>query len=156
MTTKPNAKNGFTLIEIMVVVVIVGVLAAIAIPTFTKYLRNARAATFASDIRTLANAGAQYSLESGWWVPDTSSGVYPTELEGYFSEQKFNLGTPLGGQWDFEQWDLGNFTSAVGVHGPDHSDEMFALIDKRIDDGDLSTGLFQKLASDRYYYVIQE
>ena len=56
MTPKSNAKKGFTLIEIMVVVVVIGVLAAIAIPTFTKYLRNTRAATFASDIRTLANA----------------------------------------------------------------------------------------------------
>lgn len=151
-----QSKRGFTLIEILIVVVIIGVLASIAVPTFTKYLKNARAATFASDIRALAHAGAQYSLESGWWVPDTSSGVFPTELKGYFSEQKFKLSTSLGGVWDFEQDGVGAFTSAVGVHRPKESDAIFAIVDKRIDDGNLSTGLFQKIDSDRYYFIIEE
>lgn len=156
MTTSKHSKQGFTLIEIMIVVFVIGVLAAIAIPAFKNYLRNTRAATFASDIRTLSQAGAQCALESGWWVSDTSSGEFPEELEGYFSEKKFNLGTSLGGQWDFEQYDLGGFTSAVGVHRPTEGDEVFAIVDKRIDDGNLSTGYFQKIANDRYYMIIEE
>lgn len=151
-----NSKKGFTLIELMIAVVILGVLASIAVPLFSNYVRNSRAATFASDIRILANAGSQYSLESGWWVPDAPSGEFPEELEGYFSRRKFELGSSLGGQWDFEQDGLGDFTSAVGVDGPAESDEIFAVVDKRIDDGNLSTGLFQKLASDRYYYIIAD
>ncbi|EDY83889.1 prepilin-type N-terminal cleavage/methylation domain protein [Verrucomicrobiia bacterium DG1235] len=156
MNTAKNTKQGFTLIELMIAVAVVGVLASIAIPFFQQYLRNSRAATFASDIRTLANAGAQYSLESGWWVEDSSTGEFPPELEGYFSKRKFELGSSLGGQWDFEHNDLGDFTSAVGVHRPTENDEIFALVDKRIDDGDLSTGFFQKLEADRYYYVIED
>lgn len=156
MTNNHRSKRGFTLIELLIALMVIGVVAAIALPAFTKYLRNTRATTFTRDIRTLAYAGMQYSLESGWYVSDSSSGVFPSELEGYFSEQKFLLGTSLGGVWDFEQDDLGDFTSAVGVHGPDEGDDIFLIVDQRIDDGNLSTGMFQKLAADRYYFIIEE
>lgn len=156
MRSTKQSKNGFTLVEVMIVVFIIGVLAALALPMFAKYLRNTRAASFVSDIRSLASAGNQYALEAGEWVPSTSPGEYPEALEGYFSQRKFNLGTSLGGVWDFDQDDIGYFTSAVGVVGPTESDELFAIVDKRIDDGNLATGLFQKLASDRYYYIIED
>ncbi|MDQ8180970.1 type II secretion system protein [Pelagicoccus sp. SDUM812005] len=156
MNKAKNTRKGFTLIELLVAVVILGVLASIAVPLFSNYVRNARAASFSNDIRLLANAGAQYALESGWWVEDSSSGEFPPELEGYVSRKKFELGSPLGGKWDYEQYDLGDFTSAVGVHGPTHGDDIFVVVDKRIDDGNLSTGVFQKVDADRYYYVIEE
>ncbi len=151
-----TSQEGFTLVELMITVVVIGVLASIAVPLFSTYVRNARAAAFATDIRTLANAGSQYSLESGDWISTSTPGSFPPELQGYFSEQKFNLGSPLGGDWFFDQYDASDFTSAVGVQGATHGDELFAIIDKRIDDGNLSTGYFQKLAADRYYWVIEE
>ncbi|MBC2606899.1 type II secretion system protein [Pelagicoccus albus] len=156
MTKKKAKKNGFTLIELLIAITILGILASIAVPFFQKYVRASRAASFTNDIRLLANAGAQYCLESGWWVEDSPVGVFPEELEGYVSQKKFELGSPLGGVWDFEQWGAGDFTSAVGVVGAAHGDEIFALVDKRIDDGDLTTGVFQKIAADRYYYVIED
>lgn len=156
MKKASTQKNGFTLIELLVTITIIGVFASIALPSFQKYLHHSKAATFVNDIRILANAGDQYALESGWWVDDSASGVFPPELEGYVSQKKFELGSSLGGVWDFEQDDLGNFTSAVGVHKPIEKEELFVLVDKRIDDGNLSTGLFQKVAGDRYYYVIAD
>lgn len=156
MNKAKNSKQGFTLIELLIAVVILGVLASIAIPLFSTYVRNARAASFATDIRVLASAGSQYSLESGLWIDTSAPGSFPEELDGYFSKKKFNLGSPLGGQWFFDQYDDSDFTSAVGVHGATHSDEVFAVIDKRIDDGNLSTGIFQKINSDRYYYIIED
>lgn len=156
MSRTGNRKSGFTLIELLIAVAVLGVIASIAIPALQKVIRNSRAASFAHDIRVFAQAGAQYSLESGWWVPDTSTGEFPVELEGYISKQKFDLGSPLGGQWDFESFDIGDFTSAVGVVDPDEGDEIFAIVDKRIDDGNLSSGVFQKIAARRYYYIIQD
>lgn len=151
-----RTKEGFTLIELMIAMFVIGVVATIAIPAFSKYMRNTRATTFTRDVRTLAYAGMQYALESGWYVSDTSSGIFPTELEGYFSKQKFELGTSLGGVWDFEQDDAGDFTSAVGVVGPTESEAIFQLVDKHIDDGNLTTGAFQKIGADRYYFVIED
>ncbi len=160
MKTKTSNRKGFTLIEIMIVLFVIGVVAAIALPAFNKYLRNARAATFASDVRHLAHAGMQYTLESGLWLPDSSSGEFPSELDGYISKKKFELGTSLGGVWDFELGrDSDEYFSAVGVHfkkaGENPGDEIFVSIDKSIDDGDLNTGIFQKIETHRYYYFIE-
>ncbi len=155
MNTTLRSKHAFTLIEIMVVVLVIGTLAAIALPAFTKHLRNAHAAAFVSDIRSLSSAGQQYALESGWYLPATNPGEYPTELEGYFSERKFELGSTMGGVWDFEQDGVGDFTSAVGVVNPTQAEELFLLVDKTLDDGNLSTGYFQKFGGN-YYFVIEE
>lgn len=150
-----RSKKGFTLIELLIVVTVISLLAALAIPTFLKVTRDSRATSFSRDIRTLASASETYILESGLWPPDTISGAFPNEMLGYFSERFFESATPMGGSWDFEQFDSG-VTSAVGVVSPTLEEEDLAKADAIIDDGNLATGQFRKISDDRYYWVIAD
>ncbi len=56
-------QKGFTLVEIMIVVAIIGLLAAIAIPNFVKARARAREASEIQTMRTLASAYEQYVIE---------------------------------------------------------------------------------------------
>jgi len=62
---KKNSKKGFTLVEIMIVVVIIGLLAAMAIPAFTKVRKTSQNKTVLNNLRQLYAAAQQYFLENG-------------------------------------------------------------------------------------------
>lgn len=66
-----KSAHGFTLIEVMIVVAIVAILAAIALPSYTEYVRRGH--------RADARAGL---LQAQQWLEraSTATGVYPTSL----------------------------------------------------------------------------
>ena len=65
--TMDNSKSrkSFTLVEIIIVVVIVGLLTAIAIPALQKVHQESREKAITGNLRQVALAGAQYMLETG-------------------------------------------------------------------------------------------
>jgi prepilin-type N-terminal cleavage/methylation domain-containing protein len=74
-------KAGFTLVEIMIVVAIIGLLAAIAIPNFVKARASSQANACINNLRQLDGAAQQWALEKG---KTTGSAIsYPTDLTPY-------------------------------------------------------------------------
>src|SRR3954463_4332144 len=65
MKTQSRSTQGFTLVEIMIVVVIIGLLAAMAIPAFQKVRTSSQDKAVMNNARQLSAAAYQYFLENG-------------------------------------------------------------------------------------------
>ncbi len=75
---QPNQK-GFTMVELMVVVVIVGVLAAVAVPMYSKYVKNARVAEASGKIGEVVTAAKAWAIEN----PNTAGNpIWPSGAVG--------------------------------------------------------------------------
>lgn len=60
-----SSRKGFTLVEIMIVVVIIGLLAAMAIPAFQRVRQNSRKSSVENLVRQVSGGADQYMLENG-------------------------------------------------------------------------------------------
>lgn len=85
MKKTASSSKGFTLVEIMIVVVIIGLLAAMAIPAFQKVRASAQDKAVLNNLRQLSSAADQYFLEKGV-SQVTSSQLVGTDSTQYIKE----------------------------------------------------------------------
>ena len=71
---QPNANKGFTLIEVMIVIVILGVLAALIVPNVIGRAHDARVAAAKQDVATISQALAMYRLDNAR-LPSAEQGL---------------------------------------------------------------------------------
>lgn len=78
-----SRKGGFTLVELMVVVAVIAILAAIAMPQFLSAADRARNAKETADIQIIKNATQLYMIDKNVDTPPTVENLYK---EGYLTE----------------------------------------------------------------------
>lgn len=122
---RPN-ERGFTLIELMIVVAIVGILTSIAYPSYVSRIAKSRRADATAALMSAAQAMERYGSERATYVGATlgGSGIYPsTSSGGYYTLSLSSLtsttytitATATGGQASDK---CGNFTyNQAGVKG---------------------------------------
>jgi len=155
MPARSPRLRAFTLVEIMIVVVIIGVLAALAIPALGRVRQKSHHARFVSDLRTFAQAFETYAAQNGAWPGNSGAGVMPAGMTA--RDMKVSAWTTaknsVGGRWDWET-NAGGTGAAISIVNVTSTDAEMTLIDAMIDDGDLTRGLFQKIGV-RFVYFLE-
>jgi type IV pilus assembly protein PilA len=97
MFTKMMRKNeGFTLIELMIVIAIIGILAAIAIPQFSAYRTRSYNSAAEADIRNAATAQEAYYVDRQTYVATPTSLIGATY--GFYTSQNVTIAGGSGAQ----------------------------------------------------------
>lgn len=98
---KLHQKRGFTLIEILIVVLIVAVLAAIALPQYQAFIVKARVNAYLPLVASIANAQEVYFLEHGRYAVDLRDLPIQLPADCVLAE--------AGSQRDGHTWKCGNY-----------------------------------------------
>lgn len=153
--TGRTGKRGFSLVEILIVVVILGIIAAVVIPSFANATEPTRQTAFVTNMKDFAEAAQIYRVRTGEYPPDSNSGELPDGFADLVDPRDWVGVTPIGGVWDTE--DVGG-DYGVGIHfngtGQTRDDVYMTQIDELFDDGDLAAGMFQAAGAGRYYLIM--
>ena len=115
MLTKLNRKHaGFTLVEIMIVVAIIALLAAIAIPNFIKARENSQRSACIANLKQIDGAKATWAMEQKKANSDTPQS---SDLYGSTSYVKIEPSCPANGTYSLEQVDLRPTCTLSGTDG---------------------------------------
>ena len=95
MTARNVHTKGFTLVEILIVVVILGILAAIVIPQFTSASESARASSLISQLQTIRSQLELYQVQHGGDYPSLAGGQNSTAWTAMTEEDSDGYGPYL-------------------------------------------------------------
>ena len=113
MTARRRKKNGFTMVELFIVIIVLSVLAGIALLKYLDLRNQARAAEISGDFRSVMVAAYNYHGDHEAWPADGAPGVIPPALAPYLPTS-FTFSKPTY-QLEFEHVSLGGGLAMIGV-----------------------------------------
>lgn len=147
----------------MVVVVIIGLLAAAALPAYRLITLRSRAASVVNDLRTFSTVFIAYSIQNGRYPDNGDPQVVPPQVAGQLPGN-FTQRSPIGGvyKWNFDVPADGIAAKAALIIQADTGNpiiddyDQLVAVDKQIDDGDLNTGNLQLGSTNSLVYIIEK
>ena len=111
----PCSESGFTLLELLVVMTIIGILAAVAIPALRDSPARAREAALREDLFTMRSTIDQYHGDKGYYPPDLGTLV----TDGYLRQIPVDPMTKSRDTWvvDYEQLEVGDESASSSSSG---------------------------------------
>jgi type IV pilus assembly protein PilA len=177
-----NKKSGFTLIELMIVVAILGILAAIAIPAFVQYVRRSKSTEAVTNVDNMFKLSASYynptekQSASGidqtqnvfCTVPNASSTTAPiaTKTQGVYTDPGFGAtGINFSAGFTYYRYILTNAVAAGACNTAPATTDIYKLGAEGNLDGDAITSLFEQATASnpnnelyraRGFYIVNE
>ncbi|HCT43610.1 MAG TPA: hypothetical protein DF699_00185 [Phycisphaerales bacterium] len=151
-----HMRQAFTLIEVIIVIVVIGILAAAVIPKAINAQQETALAATVADLKAIENAVSLYYSEYGAYPRDVNRREVVDVLDPYFkSENPFSKTAPIGGIYDYEgppNWSPVQI-SIRSENSSNHSEDKAIELDAYMDNGDLSSGTVRR-SGNRTYYII--
>lgn len=158
-----RSDRGFTLVEMGMVTLIIGVMAAVAMPALRHATQTARANAVVNDLRVFAAAFQTYAQQNGVYPPEAAIGVMPSGMAGTLGNTAWLRVSPIHGRynWENNRIEAGTrYRAAIGIRTKSPSTvtkdrSQLVAIDRRIDDGNLATGSFFLGAGNEPVFIIE-
>lgn len=164
-----RATRAFSLVELMIAVLIISMFFVMAVPTYQRIQRKARATSVVNDFRVFGAAFQAYAHERGSWPAEATAGVIPTGINDQdIQTTVWSLRTPMGGKFDWENNQVhpggtspgGKWRAALAITGTSDAPlivdaDLMEEIDQALDDGDLTTGNFRTGFGDCPIFILE-
>ena len=130
-----RTRRGFSLIELMTVMAVIGLLAALSVPRYRDMKRRAYSANVLSDFNTVRVAAYNYFADNSTYPPDGSAGTPPASMTNYlpknftFANANYTL--------DYDVWPspLDPTQLVVGVTVTSSDQELVNMIARNVQAG---------------------
>ena len=143
MNKRRQPHTGFTLLEMVVVILVLGILAGVAAPKFTSLSKDSQAATILQNVNVIFDAVEMFAAEHGRLPDDADAGEIPTELEPYLRSTKiFTESTSYCStfEWDGPNGPTTSFGVALTVTGGATGMQLYMKLEEIADDGTAVAG----------------
>ncbi|MEM9418091.1 MAG: prepilin-type N-terminal cleavage/methylation domain-containing protein [Planctomycetota bacterium] len=135
--------RGFSIIELVIVIVIVGLLAAIAVPRLAAFGANGKYTATHQGFRQIAASLDMYHADYMAYPPNAAIETLPPEMVGYLDKSAFTTPPPIGRAWDWNGEGSGirdhGYNLSIHTVSREDRDEM----ERRFDNNDPKTGIYR-------------